>query len=266
MVICLDIMAIVPLASKQQIGMFKNSQTCVVFQRGISLYNGFIKDAIQKYWKYTGYEFIDNNEFEKRKTNSKYSFIILSDVASDKDPGGIRYTYINLLLGDPSANIRKMPEFCSIPLSYSGDKEADYEYAIPAIVKFLQIHIKNLEKNRLPISLNGLKYYNKKGLKDKELLLNKEEMAPDADSPEKIKQVYPYPVKLITAVEMPENISANTSKTVFLFHVGPPENAGAGKCFEMIFDTDGNLYYYNIRKITNDNRDGFNRNDFKKIG
>jgi len=265
LIICLDILAIVPLASKQEIGMFKDSQTCVVFQRGISLYNEYIKDAIQKYWKYTGYEFIDNNEFEKRKTNPKYSFIVLSDVAPDKDPGGIRYTYINLLLGDASAGFKKMPEFCSIPLSYSGDTEAGYEYAIPAIVKFMQIHIKNLEKNRLPISLNGLKYYNKKGLKDKELLLNKEKMASDADSPEKIKQVYPYTIKLISTAEMPENIAANTSKTVFLFHVGPPENAGAGKCFEMIFDTDGNLYYYNFRKITNDNRDGFNLNDFKKI-
>ena len=266
MIICLDIMAIVPIASKRQIGMFKDSQTCIVFQRGISLYNEYIKDAIQKYWKYTGYEFIDNNEFEKRKTNPKYSFIVLSDVAPDKDPGGIGYTYINLLLGDASASFKKMPEFCSIPLSYSGDKEAGYEYAISAIIKFMQIHIKNLEKNRLPISLNGLKYYNKKGLKYKELLLNKEKMASDADSPEKIRQVYPYAIKLISEAEMPENIAVNTSKTVFLFHVGPPENAGAGKCFEMIFDTDGNLYYYNFRKITNDNRDGFNRNDFKKIG
>ena len=52
---------------------------------------------------------------------------------------------------------------------------------------------------------------------------------------------------------------------LFLFHVGPPQNTGAGKCFEMIFDTEGNLYYYNFRKITNDNADGFNLNDFKKI-
>ena len=134
-IISLDITAIVPLASKQEIGMFKDSQTCVVFQRGISLYNEYIKDAIQKYWKYTGYEFIDNNEFEKRKTNPKFSFIVLSDVASDKDPGGISYTYINLLLGNASASFKKMPEFCSIPLSYSGDTEVRYEYAIPAYSK-----------------------------------------------------------------------------------------------------------------------------------
>ena len=39
----------------------------------------------------------------------------------------------------------------------------------------------------------------------------------------------------------------------------------AGKCFEMIFDVEGNLYYYNSRKITNDNEDGFNLKDFNHI-
>jgi hypothetical protein len=33
----------------------------------------------------------------------------------------------------------------------------------------------------------------------------------------------------------------------------------------MIFDVEGNLYYYNYRKITNDNPDGFNLNDFNNI-
>jgi hypothetical protein len=47
--------------------------------------------------------------------------------------------------------------------------------------------------------------------------------------------------------------------------VGPPQSSGAGKCFEMLFDTEGNLYYYNFRKITNDNADGFNLKDFDNI-
>jgi hypothetical protein len=262
---CMGIRANTPLASKQQIALFKNSQTCIVFEDGISLYNAYIKDAVQKYWKYTGYEFIDHTEFEQRRTNPKYSFIVLTEGAFDNDPDGVKYSYINLLLGDASGILARMPEYCRIPLSYSGDNESEYEYVIPAIVKFMQIHIKNLEKNRFPISLSGLKHYNKKGFSDKVFLLNKAKTAPDAGSPEKIKLVYPYSVKLLTMAEMIEEIAANTVKTVFLFHVGPPENAGAGKCFEMIFDSEGNLYYYNFRKITNDNRDGFNLNDFKKI-
>jgi hypothetical protein len=254
-----------PLVSKQQIDMFRNSKTCVVFEDSISLYNAYIRDAVQKYWKYTNYEFIDRKEFEKRRTDSKYTFIVLVEGAFNKDPHGVSYSYINLVLGDVSGSLTRMPEYCSIPLSYSGGNEADYEYVIPAIVKFMQIHVKNLEKDRFSISLNGLKYYNKAGFKDKILLLNNDKMAPDANSLTKIETIFPYVVKLIAAEELTKEIATGQPNTLFHFHVGPPQDAGAGKCFEMIFDSEGNLYYYHLRKITNDNPDGFNLKDFNNI-
>jgi hypothetical protein len=254
-----------PLATKQQIEMFKSSKTCVVMEGGVSFFNAPVKDAIQKYWKVTGYEFIDQNEFEKRKTDPKFSFIVLMEGAYDKDPGGVSYSYISLVLGDPSGNLKMMPEFCSVPVSYSGDLDADYEYVVPAIIKFMQIHLINLEKNRLQISINGLRYYNKTGFKDKILLLNKDKMAPNADSPEKIKASYPYNFKLLTISQIQEELTAGPAGKLFHFHVGPSKDAGAGKCFDMLFDSEGNLYYFNSRKITNDNADGFNLNDFRNI-
>jgi hypothetical protein len=254
-----------PLATKQQVGMFKNSKTCVVLESGVSFFNAPVKEAVQKYWKATGYEFIDQKEFEIRRKDPKYSFIVLMQGAYDKDPGGVSYGYISLLLGDGSDNLTKMPEFCSVPLSYAGDLDADYEYVIPAVIKFMQIHVKNLEKDRLPISINGLKYYNKTDYKDKVLLLNKEKMAPNANSPEKISAVCAYKVKLLTVSQIRTELANNTANTLFHFHVGPPQEGGAGKCFEMLFDTQGNLYYYNSRKVTNDNPDGFNLADFNNI-
>lgn len=254
-----------PLATKQQIGMFKNSKTCIVMEGGVSFFNAPVKDAVQKYWKATGYEFIDQKEFEKRRTDPKYSFIVLMEGAYDKDPGGVSYNYISLVLGDASGDVTKMPEFCSIPFSYSGDLDADYEYVIPSVIKFMQIHVKNLEKYRLPISLNGLKYYNKTGLKEKVLLLNKDKMAPNSDSQEKIKIFYPYKIKLLSVSQIQKEMADGPTNTLFHFHVGPHADAGSGKCFEMLFDADGNLYYYNFRKITNDNPDGFNLNDFNNI-
>jgi len=254
-----------PLASKQQISMFKNTKTCVVIEGGASFLNAPLKAAVEKYWKITGYEFIDQQEFEKRRTNTKYSFLVLMEGAFDKDPGGVSYSYLSLVLGDASGSLTKMPEFCSVPLSYSGDNDADYEYIIPAVVKFMQIHLKNLEKDRLPISINGLRYYNKTGFKDKILLFNKDKMAPNADSQEKIKSVCQYNFKLLSVSEITREIASDPLNTLIHFHVGPAQDAGAGKCFEMLFDAEGNLYYYNSRKITNDNPDGFNLNDFKSI-
>jgi hypothetical protein len=253
------------LASKQQIAMFKNTKTCVVMEGGIGFYSAAVKEAVQKLWKATEYEIIDQTEFDKRKIDPKYSFIVRMDGAYDKDPGGVSYSYISLVLGDSSGNLTKMPEFCSIPLTYTGDQATDYEYVIPVVIKFMQIHLKNLEKDRFAISLNGLKYYNKTGFKDKVLLLNKDKMASNSNNQEKVGKAYPFNFKLLTSSEIQDQILTNPPNTLFHFHVGPLEDQGSGKCFEMLFDADGNLYYFNSRKITNDNPDGFNLNDFNKI-
>jgi hypothetical protein len=259
----LGAMANPPLASKQQIGMFINSKTCVVLESGSISYNVYIKDAVQKYWKSTEFEFIDQQEFKNRRFDSKYSFLVLMKGVFDKDPGGVSYNYLSLVLGDGAYEVTNMPEICSIPLSYSDDNNMDYGYAIPAIVKFMQKHAKKLETKRLSILLDGLKYYNgSKDFKGKMLLLNKDMMAPDADSPEKIKAVYPYYVKLLSTSEIEAELIANPINTMFNFHVGPMKDSGAGKCFDMIFDVEGNLCYYNSREITNDNKDGFNLKDF----
>lgn len=254
-----------PLATQKQIGLFLNSTTCIVLENGINPYNMFIKDAVEKHWKATPYEFINQAEFEIRRSDSKYSFLVLIKSVYDKDPGGVSYNYINLVLGGDSKNMTNMPEFCSVPLLYSDDGNLDYEYALPAIVKFIQKHTKSLENNRFLISIRGLKYHNSSGFRDMQLLMNKDKMAPDASTIEKISTTYPYFVKLLSSTEIKEEISANPKNALFHFHVGPNKDVGVGKCFEMIFDVDGNLYYYNSRKITNSKRDGFTLKDFRHI-
>jgi hypothetical protein len=254
------------LASKQQIGMFKNSITCVVLENGIVSYNTYIKDAVEKHWKYTDFEFIDQQEFQKRRFDSKYSFLVLMKGVYEKDPDGVGYNYISLVLGDKAMDITDMPEICSIPFAYSGDNETYFGYAIPAIVKFMQKHAVNLETKRFLIALKGLKYYNGQIiLKNKVLLLNKNQMAPDANTAEKIKTVYPYYFKLLSPEKIKTELDTDPINTMFNFHVGPTKETGSGKCFEMIFDVEGNLYYYNYRMVTNENKDGLNLKDLRYI-
>jgi len=254
------------LASKKQIALFRNTKTCVVLEDGISYYNAYIQDAVVKYWKSTEYEFIDKTEFEKRRSDSKYSFLVLMDYVYDKDPAGVSYNYITLVLGGSPAHLKDMPELCSIPLSYSDDKNTDFEYVIPAVVKFMQKHVKKLESGRFLASIQGLKMYNRNSeFKDKVLLLNKDGMALYVDTPDRIKTVYPYYIKLMSSSEIKEEIALDQKNILFHFHVGPGMSSSAGKCFEMIFDVDGSLYYYNSRKITNKEGDGFNLDDFNNI-
>jgi len=265
LLVSLVVLAYTPLATQKQIGMFLNSTTCVVLENGVNPYNGFIRDAVEKHWKTTPFEFIDETEFEIRRFDTRYSFLVLMKNVYDKDPEGVSYNYISWVLGAKAKNIVDMPELCNVPLQYSDDNNLDYEYAIPAIVKFVQIHAKNLENKRFIISLRGLRYYNSSGFKGKQLLMNREKMAPDAYSPEKINTVYPYFVKLLSPSEIKEEIASNPKNALFHFHVGPNRDNVVGKCFEMIVDVNGNLYYYSSRLITNEHKDGFNMKDFKRI-
>ncbi|MFO8021691.1 MAG: hypothetical protein R6U65_04430 [Perlabentimonas sp.] len=254
-----------PLVSKQQLGMFLNSVTCVVLESDVNPYNVIIKDAVEKHWKVTPFEFIDEEEFEIRRSDTRYSFIVQMKNVFDNDPGGVSYSFIGLVMGDRAKDMTQMPEICNVPFQYSDDNSLDYEYAMPAIVKFMQIHAENLQNKRFWISLRGLQYYNSSGFKGKQLLMNIDNMAPDAYSIEKINTVYPYYVKLLSSSEIKEQIESNPKNSLFHFHVGPNEDRGVGKCFEMIFDVEGNLYYYNSRRITNEHKDGFTLNDFKRI-
>jgi hypothetical protein len=262
----LGVFANAPLVSKQQIGMFKNSTTCVVLESGISSYNIFMTAAVEKYWKSTKYEIIDQEEFNKRRFDSNYSFLVLLKGVYGEDPGGVGYDYISLVMGDKATDITDMPEICSIPLIYSDDNDTDFGYAIPAIVKFIQKHAKKLETKRFLILLRGLKYYNSSKLSnDNVLLIDRNQLAPDANTLAKIKTVYPHYVKLLTNKEINAELKTEPINTIFILHVGPSKDVGSGKCFEMVFDVEGNLYYYNYRKVTNKNKDGFTLKDFRHI-
>lgn len=258
-------MANPPLATKKQVEAFRNTTTCVVLENDNISYSTNIKDAVQKYWKSTKFEFIGLKEFDSMRSDPRYSFILLTNRVFDKDPAGISYTCLSLLLADTAKDINNMPELCSVPVSYSDDNNADLSYVIPSVVQFMQKHCINLENRHLLIAISGLTYYNgSKQITDKVLLLNKHRMAKNADSVEKIRKVYEFQVKLLTDAEIETELAAN-GNVLFDYHVGPQAGAAAGKCFDMIFDTAGNLYYFHGRQITNMQEDGFNLDDFNRI-
>ena len=262
----LSVAAQPPMATKQQIGMFKNSTTCIVLEQGSVAYNVFIKDAVKEHWSVTDYEFIDHKTFEERRSDSRYSFLVLMKGVYKKDPMGVSYDFMSLVLGGYAAEVDDMPELGSLPISYTGDEEPDYGYAIPAMVQFLQRHVRVLENKRLCIKVAGLKHYNHfKKFRGKALLLNEEMMAPDAETLFKVRDVYPNYVEMLSSGEIRQELKEDPDYKLFLYHVGPGASTAAGKSFEMIFDAKGHLYYYNSRDVTNEKKDGFTRKDLRRI-
>ena len=254
------------LATKLEIGQFLNSTTCVVVEDGINAFNLFVREAVEDHWEITEYEFIDLQEFEARRHDPSYSFLMLIKGAYDKDPRGVSYDFITLVLGNETGEISEMPELVTLPLAYSDDPAPDYGFAVPAIVNFIQHHVRKLQERRLLIAILGLKYHHfGKDFEDKTLLLNESFMAPGVDSREEIEAVYPYDFRLVTLDQIRKKVDAEADSTLFLFHLGPSQESSAGQCFEMIFDTGGRLLYYRYRDVTNEDPDGFTEGDFRRI-
>lgn len=254
------------LATDEEIGLFMNSTTCLVLEDGYISYNILMKDAVEKYWEITDYEVIDKEEFEERRTDPQYSFIVLIKGSFEDDPAGVQYNYLNLLMGKNAAEVQYMPELASIPLSYSNDQEADYAYAVPAMIQFVQRHVRTLQSRRAHINMLGLTYYNQsRKFKDKSLLLREDHLAPEVGTANAVKEVYPFHFRIVSAEEMLAELEEPEKNTLFLHHVGPQEDGVAGQCFELIFTPDGELYYYSKREVTNDNPDGFTKWDLRRI-
>ena len=95
-----------PFPDKDEIKQFKASKTCVVLEDDpFSSYNVYIKEAVNDSWKITPYEFITVKEFNVRRLNPAYSFIVLTQTNFDKDKSNGLYNFINLLQGK---NVNKL--------------------------------------------------------------------------------------------------------------------------------------------------------------
>ena len=65
---------------------------------------------MKNYWNITPYEFIEVKEFNVRRLNPAYSFIVLTETKFDKDKSGSTFNFINLLQGKKVNKISENPE------------------------------------------------------------------------------------------------------------------------------------------------------------
>jgi hypothetical protein len=247
---------------------FQTKTLAVLEDNPIAEYNFVIKEFMQKEWKLTPYDFITYSEFETKRLDPQYSFILLDQVNFDKDKSLTRYNFLSLLLGGNERVISNMPDLCSVPLSYVGVDESNYDYKIQNLLRFMQNHVKLIRDNPKIVSANVLKYYNDNisDIKNKTLYLIPEELAKDCNTEAKIKKIYPYKFKLVTREEVSKAIDESNPDVVFLHKVGPEGTRLIARCYKIIIGAaDSKFYYFDYHKISQEKPDGFLASDFKRL-
>ena len=257
-----------PLPSAAEVEAFYNSKTLIVLEGGMySPYNIYIKEEVEDNWKITPFEIISEKEFDEKKTDSRYSFLIITQTHFERDKEGVNYNFLNLLLGSDVESITEMPEFGSIPLSYSGVEDENYSYKLGVMINFLQNRVRDLKENPNISSMKNLKYYNKNTsqIKTNALLFLETDLVPDVQEESKIFKYYPYIINIVTNEELEKAIDEDKNE-FFLHCVRPEASQNQGWSFKMIFGIqDGKMYYYGIHTITEKKPGGFLVTDFKRI-
>lgn len=254
--------------TKEAIARFTKTKTLVVLEDNLlSEFNLTLKQRMPEEWLITPFDFITWKDFETKRMESKYSFIVLSQVKFEKDKTNAKYNFISLLMGGAALTINTMPDMCSVPLSYAGIGDDVYSYKLGIMLRFMQNHVKILQNDPNIASENILKHYNDniELLAGKTLYLVAEEMAKDVNTLSKIKKVYPGPVKLVTTDEIQQAISDKLD-IVFLHKVGPEATKFKARCYKILIGAaDAKFYYFDYHMVSSDDADGFLAKDFKKL-
>lgn len=257
----------VPTAEEYQ--AFLNTKTLVVMDANpMSDFNFKIKEVMESVWTLTDFEFITNEEFEDKRNDPAYSFLLTTVATFDADKTKARYNFLSLLLGETDTQVRDLPDLCSLPLSYLRVEDTSYAYKLEAFVRFMQDHVNLMNKQPELIKANAFKYYNNnvKSLVGKTLYLVKEDLAPEVNSLAKIKSIYPYDVKIVSQEEVEDAIERKDNKVVFMHKVGPEGTKYKARCYKILIGADSStFFYFDYHMVNKKNRDGLLPKDFKKM-
>lgn len=257
------------IPDQSQIDAFFKSKTLVVLESGMfSTYNVEIKDAMEKYWNLTPYDFISSDEFKEKMSDSTYSFLLLTQSHYEKDKRNIHYNFLNLLQGAKQRSLSELPEIASLPLSYFEGDEENYGFKLGVIVQFFQNRAMEFKEKGGISSMKYLTHYNDYAsqVKSKKLLIYEGNLQPKFRSLKAIKEYYKYDVEIVSAESLSEIVSQGTENVYFLHFVGPEGGQRSGRCFKMIFDlSDAKMVYFNKHTISEKKPSGFLQSDFKRI-
>ncbi|MBS2097221.1 hypothetical protein [Carboxylicivirga linearis] len=258
------------LPSEQDYKAFLKSKTLVVMDTNpMSDFNFKIKEVMEDVWTVTDYDFISQQEFEDKKGDPSYSFLLSTTVTFSMDKTKARYTFLSLLMGKSETEVRDLPDLCSIPLSYLRVEDDSYAYKMEAFVRFIQDHVNLMIAQPDLIKANVFKYYNKniKSLKDKTLYLVKDDLASNVNTLSKINNLYPYDVKLVTQEEVEQALKRKDPNIVILHKVGPEGTKYKARCYKILVGAaDSRFYYFDYHMINKKKPDGLLDRDLKQMG
>lgn len=257
------------VARHEDIKTFLRTTTYVVLEDNpMSEYNFKIKEAVERSWKITPYEFITVTQFEEMRGDISKSFLVKLQVKFTGDKLEATYHFLSVVLGAAVRRHTDLPDIVSVPLGYSSVPEDSYVYKLESLIRFAQNHVRILDQNPNLIKSNIFQHYNKnrKETRGKELWLLEKDLEKNVRSLADIRKNYPHTVRIVTPEDIEKAIKEKNENVVFLHKVGPEGTRLQARCYKILIGAgDDQFYYFDYHMINKKRGDGFLAKDFKKI-
>jgi hypothetical protein len=107
---------------------------------------------------------------------------------------------------------------------------------------------------------------NVRDIKKKTLLVEEADLAEEVNTLDKIKALYPFDIKIVSADDIEKAVFDQTPNTLILHQIEPGDDDNIGRSYKIIYGVDDNkIYYFNFENITQKRPAGMLAKDFKRI-
>ncbi|MCI5777484.1 MAG: hypothetical protein MR215_07675 [Bacteroidales bacterium] len=257
----------VPTASDYE-NFYKTKTLVVLDDNMFSDFNMAVKADMENNWKVTEVGYISRKEFEEKRNDPSYSFLLTTTVTYPEDKLKDKYVYLSLLMGKPRTNLKNMPDLISVPLAYLSATDQAWVYKLPAFIRFMLRHVETMRANPSLISETPLLMYNKnsQSLSEKTLYLVKTDLEQSVRTEGAIRKAYPNNFRLVNESEVREALENKEEGVVILHKVGPEKNRKT-RCYKMLMGADDSqVYFFDYHMISPKAPDALLEKDLKKIG
>lgn len=232
-----------------------------------SLADLMLRDAVNKGWRISPFEFCTMEEYNKIKDNPNYFFLLRVDGIFRNELES-KIEYLTLIKGGPEVKkgLYSSKNILTLPLQEIEDNSANNLYLLPIYIELIQNHIYKVQKDVSLAFKGNTIYSNKVGeIKDKTFLFAVDFLnykTPDNE----FSELFNGKVKLVMPNQIEDAIIASSPNTIVPIIIKPKGGSSGSYCYKLLVGTDSHeLYFFRRHKISTRVPLGFTKEDIRKI-
>lgn len=232
-----------------------------------SLADLMLRDAVNKGWRISPFEFCTMEEYNKIKEDPNYFFLLRVDgrFRSELEP---KVEYLTLVKGGPEVKkgLYSSQNIITLPLQEIDNSSGTNLFLLPVYIDLIQNYIYKVQDN-ISLAFKGNSIYSSKvsDIKGMKLLFSRDHLnykLPDSDFIAQFKGN----VQLVSEEQIEDAIIKNSPNTVVSLVIEPKGKDKGSYCYKLLLGTENHeLFFFRRHKISSRVPLGFTKEDIRKI-